>query len=39
MNKIKLTSAHIIPLSFLAAILVGTLLLSLPVSSAPHLFA
>ena len=34
MNKIKLTSAHIIPLSFLAAILVGTLLLSLPVSSA-----
>lgn len=34
MNKIKLTSAHLIPLSFLVAILIGTLLLSLPVSSA-----
>ena len=34
MKKIKLSSVHIIPLSFLGAILVGTLLLALPLSSA-----
>lgn len=34
MRCIKLSSIHLIPLSFLAAILLGTLLLSLPVSSA-----
>ena len=34
MNRIKLTSAHLIPLSFLAAILIGTIILALPISSA-----
>ena len=34
MKKFKLSSIHIIPLSFLATILIGTVLLSLPVSSA-----
>ena len=34
MKKFKLSSVHIIPLSFLCAILLGTLLLALPVSSA-----
>ena len=34
MRRIKLSSAHLIPLSFLAAIIVGTLFLSLPVSSS-----
>lgn len=34
MGRIKLSSVHLIPLSFLAAILVGTLFLSLPVSSS-----
>ena len=34
MNKIKLTSAHLIPLSFLVAILIGTVFLALPISSA-----
>ena len=34
MKKFKLSSIHLIPLSFLAAILIGTLLLTLPVSSA-----
>ena len=34
MKKFKLSSIHLIPLSFLAAILIGTVLLMLPVSSA-----
>ena len=34
LRKIKLSSVSLIPLSFLAAILIGTLLLILPVSSA-----
>ena len=34
MKKGKLSSIHLIPLSFLAAILIGTLLLMLPVSSS-----
>lgn len=34
MKKFKLSSIHLIPLSFLAAILIGTVLLTLPVSSA-----
>lgn len=34
MKRIKLSSVHLIPLSFLAAIIVGTLFLSLPVSSS-----
>ena len=34
LNKFKLSSVHVIPLSFLGAILIGTLLLALPVSSA-----
>ena len=34
MKKIRLTSAHLIPLSFLAAILIGTVFLALPISSA-----
>ena len=34
LKKIKLSSVYLIPLSFLAAILIGTLLLVLPVSSA-----
>ena len=34
MKKIRLTSAHLIPLSFLAAILIGTVVLALPISSA-----
>ena len=34
MKKFKLSSIHLIPLSFLAAILIGTVLLALPVSSA-----
>ena len=34
MNKIRITSAHLIPLSFLAAILIGTVVLALPISSA-----
>ena len=34
MKKGRLSSIHLIPLSFLAAILIGTLLLMLPVSSA-----
>ena len=34
MRMLKLSSVHLIPLSFLAAIIIGTLLLSLPVSSA-----
>ena len=31
---VRLSSVHVIPLSFLAAIIIGTLLLALPVSSA-----
>ena len=34
MKKIRLTSANLIPLSFLAAILIGTVVLALPISSA-----
>ena len=34
MKRFRLSSIHLIPLSFLAAILIGTVLLSLPVSSA-----
>ena len=34
MKKFKLSSTHLIPLSFLAAILIGTVLLALPISSA-----
>ena len=34
MKKFKLSSIHLIPLSFLGAILVGTVLLALPISSA-----
>ena len=34
MKKFKLSSIHLIPLSFLAAILIGTVLLALPISSA-----
>lgn len=34
MKKIKLSSVYLIPLSFLSAILIGTLFLILPVSSA-----
>ena len=34
LKKIKLSSVYLIPLSFLGAILIGTLLLVLPVSSA-----
>ncbi len=34
MKKFKLSSIHLIPLSFLAAILIGSVLLALPVSSA-----
>ena len=34
MNNNKLNSVHLIPLSFLGAILIGTLFLILPVSSA-----
>ena len=34
MKKIKLSSVYLIPLSFLGAILIGTVLLALPVSSA-----
>ena len=34
MKKFKLSSVHLIPLSFLGAILIGTILLILPVSSA-----
>ena len=33
-NNIKLRSVYLIPLSFLIAILIGTLLLALPISSA-----
>ena len=34
MKRSKLSSIHLIPISFLGAILIGTLLLALPVSSA-----
>ena len=34
MKNLKLSSVHVIPLSFLGAILIGTLLLTLPISSA-----
>ena len=34
MKRGRLSSIHLIPLSFLAAILIGTLLLALPISSA-----
>jgi trk system potassium uptake protein TrkH len=34
-NKFKIGSAKLIPLSFLGAIIVGTLLLMLPISTAP----
>lgn len=34
MRKTRLSSVHLIPLSFLAAILIGTILLLFPISSA-----
>ena len=34
MKNIKLSSVYVIPLSFLGAILIGTILLALPIASA-----